>query len=103
MKSMSIRYLNAVPADIVLKTGHTQGAVDRYIKANEQVLKLVNKRHTAISICQITGRTMNTNRQYLRLVKDFYPELKVYVPEKIPSVKMKQNIKHYNIVTGQMS
>ena len=82
------------PADMVLKTGHTQGAVDRYIKAYEQVLQLVNKRHTAISICQITGRTMNTNRQYLRLVKDFHPELKVHVPEKIPSVKMKQNIKH---------
>jgi hypothetical protein len=70
------------PADIVLKTGHTQGAVDRYIKAYEQVLQLVKKRHDAISICQITGRTMNTNRQYLRLVKDFHPELKVQVPEK---------------------
>jgi hypothetical protein len=72
------------PADIVLKTGHTQGAVDRYLKAYEQVLQLVKKKHDAISICQITGRTMNTNRQYLRLVKDFHPELKVLVPEKTP-------------------
>jgi hypothetical protein len=91
------------PADIVLKTGHTQGAVDRYIKAYEQVLQLAKKHHTAISICQITGRTMNTNRQYLRLVKDFHPELKVHVPEKTPSVKMKKDKKHQNIVTGQMS
>ncbi|MDI6804397.1 MAG: DUF1670 domain-containing protein, partial [Bacteroidota bacterium] len=65
------------PADIVLRTGHTQGAVDRYIKAYEQVLQLVKKKHDAISICQITGRTMNTNIQYLRLVKEFHPELKV--------------------------
>ncbi|HKZ40248.1 MAG TPA: DUF1670 domain-containing protein [Candidatus Hodarchaeales archaeon] len=75
------------PADIVLKTGHTQGAVDRYIKAYEQVLQLVKKRHDAISICQITGRTMNTNRQYLRLVKDFHPELKIKIPDKTPSAK----------------
>jgi hypothetical protein len=75
------------PADIVLKTGHTQGAVDRYIKAYEQVLQLVKKRHNAISICQITGRTMNTNRQYLRLAKDFHPELKIKIPGKAPSAK----------------
>lgn len=75
------------PADIVLKTGHTQGAVDRYIKAYEQVLQLVKKRHDAISICQITGRTMNTTRQYLRLVKDFHPELKTKIPDKTPSAK----------------
>jgi hypothetical protein len=75
------------PADIVLKTGHTQSTVDRYIKAYEQVLQLVKKRHDAISICQITGRTMNTNRQYLRLAKDFHPELKTKIPEKTPSAK----------------
>lgn len=75
-------YENGVsPADIVLKTGHTQNAVDRYLKAYEQVLQLVKKKHSAISICQITGRTMNTNRQYLRLVKTYHPTLKVDVPE----------------------
>ena len=76
--------------DIVLKTGHTQGAVDRYIKAYEQVLQLVKKRHDAISICQITGRTMNTNRQYLRLVKDFHPELRVSIPEKTPPARKRK-------------
>jgi hypothetical protein len=65
------------PADIVLKTGHTQNAVDRYIKTYDQVLALVRKKHDAISISQITGRTLNTARQYLRLVKDFHPELRV--------------------------
>jgi len=67
------------PSDIVLKTGHTQAAVDRYIKAYEQVLQLVKKKHDAISICQITGRSMNTNVQYLRLVKELHPKLKVDV------------------------
>jgi len=70
------------PADIVLKTGHTQNAVDRYIKGYDQVLALVQKKHNAISICQITGRSLNTVRQYLRLVNDFHPKLKVSIPEK---------------------
>lgn len=70
------------PADIVLKTGHTQQAVDRYIKSYDQVLALVRKKHDAISISQITGRTLNTIRQYLRLVNDFHPNFKVSVPER---------------------
>lgn len=70
------------PADIVLQTCHTQNAVDRYIKSYEQVLALVTKKHNAISITQITGRSLNTVRQYLRLVKDFHPKLKVVVPKR---------------------
>jgi hypothetical protein len=72
------------PADIVLKTGHTQNAVDRYIRTYDQVLALVRKKHDAISISQITGRTLNTARQYLRLVKDFHPELRVDTGEPQP-------------------
>jgi hypothetical protein len=78
------------PADIVLKTGHTQEAVDRYIKAYDQVLALVRKKHEAISISQITGRTLNTVRQYLQLVKDFHPELKVSVPDRQPGRRKQQ-------------
>jgi len=70
------------PADIVLQTGHTQNAVDRYIKSYDQALALVKKKHDAISITQITGRSLNTVRQYLRLVKDFHPKLKVVVPKR---------------------
>lgn len=98
-------YENGIsPADIVLKTGHTQTAVDRYLKAYEQVLQLVKKNHNAISICQITGRTMNTNRQYLRLVKTYHPTLKVDLPEekKIAVQKIKSK-KHQKTVAGQMS
>lgn len=72
------------PADIVLKTGHTQEAVDRYIKGYDQVLALSRKKHDAVSISQITGRSINVVRQYLGLVKDFHPELHVTVPERQP-------------------
>jgi hypothetical protein len=86
------------PADIVLKTGHTQNAVDRYIKTYDQVLALVRKKHDAISISQITGRTLNTARQYLRLVKDFHPELRVDTGERQPvkakALERKKGKKH---------
>lgn len=70
------------PADIVLNTGHTQQAVDRYIKGYDQVLALSRKKHDAVSISEITGRSINVVRQYLRLVKDFHPELHVTVPDR---------------------
>ncbi len=86
------------PADIVLKTGHTQNAVDRYIKTYDQVLALVRKKHDAISISQITGRTLHTARQYLRLVKDFHPELRVDTAEPQPvtskAAERKKHKKH---------
>ncbi len=82
------------PADIVLKTGHTQTAVDRYIKTYEQVLQLVKKKLDPVSICQITGRSMNTVRQYLRLVSDFHPELGVGAPDHTPPVRQRQNVKN---------
>lgn len=70
------------PADIVLKTGHNQDSVDKYIKTYDQVLNLVKKGQDAITICEVTGRSMNTIVQYLRLVKNFHPELSVEVPER---------------------
>lgn len=71
------------PSDIVLKTGHNQESVDRYIKVYDQVLLLTRSHHSAESICEIIGRSMHTVRQYLRLVKNFHPEQKVDVPEKV--------------------
>jgi hypothetical protein len=92
------------PADIVLKTGHTQNAVDRYIKTYDQVLALVRKKHDAISISQITGRTLHTARQYLRLVKDFHPELRVDTDEPQPvNVKAQKRKKGKKTLSGQMS
>lgn len=87
------------PADIVLKTGHTQEAVDRYIKGYDQVLALSRKKHDAVSISQITGRSINVIRQYLRLVKDFHPELHVAVPDRQPGKRRLQKLrakKHQN-------
>jgi len=71
------------PAQIVLKTGHSQNAVDRYIKAYDQVLQLAKKKHDAVSISQITGRTINTINQYVRLANDFHPAIKISVPPRL--------------------
>jgi hypothetical protein len=84
------------PADIVLKTRHTQEAVDRYIKGYDQVLALSRKRHDAASISQITGRSIHVVRQYIRLVKDFHPELRVTVPEAYPGRRMYKGHKAKN-------
>lgn len=75
------------PADIVLKTSHSQEAVDRYIRGYDQVLALARKKHDAISISQITGRSVNVIRQYLRLVHDFHPNLEVTVPNRQPGMR----------------
>ena len=93
------------PAQIVLKTGHTQSAVDRYLKAYDQVLQLVRKKHDAISISQITGRTLNTINQYVRLVNDFHPGLKLTLSSKQgkPSGERKALRKDKKQLTGQMS
>lgn len=62
------------PADIVLKTGHSQDAVDRYIKHYEQVKKLLRKGMNEESIQEITGRTMKVIKEYVKLYKDLNPE-----------------------------
>ncbi len=61
------------PADIVLKTGHSQDAVDRYIKHYEQVKKLIRKGLTEESIQEITGRSMKVIKEYIKLYKDLNP------------------------------
>lgn len=65
------------PADIVLKTGHSQDAVDRYIKHYEQVKKLMNKGMPEIAIKEITGRSMKVVKEYIKLYKDLNPKVKV--------------------------
>ena len=58
------------PADIVLKTGHSQDAVDRYIKHYDQIKKLIRKRMDKIAIKEITGRSMKVVREYIKLYHD---------------------------------
>jgi len=62
------------PSDIVLKTSHSQGAVDRYIKHYEQIKKLIKKRMSESAIKEITGRSIKVVREYIKLYKDLNPE-----------------------------
>jgi transposase len=61
------------PADIVLKTNHSQDAVDRYIKHYEQIKKLIRKGMDEIAIKEITGRSMKVVKEYVKLYHDLNP------------------------------
>lgn len=61
------------PADIVLNTGHSQDAVDRYIKHYEKVKKLIKKGMNEESIKEITGRSMKVVKEYIKLYYDLNP------------------------------
>lgn len=65
------------PADIVLNTGHSQDAVDRYVKQYDQIKKLIKKRMDENSIKEITGRSMKVVREYIKLYNDLNPETKL--------------------------
>lgn len=62
------------PADIVLRTSHSQTAVDRYLKQYEQVKKLIIRGIGEKAIQGITGRSLKVVREYIKLYKDFYPQ-----------------------------
>ena len=66
------------PADIVLKTGHTQDAVDRYIKHYSQIETLLIKGMDEKSIKEITGRSMKVVKEYIKLYYDLNPAKKKY-------------------------
>lgn len=61
------------PADIVLKTSHSQTAVDRYIKQYDQIKKLIRKGMTEQAIKEITGRTIKVVREYIKLYHSLHP------------------------------
>lgn len=62
------------PADIVLKTSHSQSAVDRYLKQYEQIKKLIERGLDEESIRGITGRSLKVVREYIKLYNNFYPK-----------------------------
>jgi len=70
------------PADIVLKTSHSQDAVDRYIKHYEQIKKLLEKGLRAKDIVSITGRSLKVVDQYIKLYNNFHPPKKNKKPKK---------------------
>jgi len=61
------------PADIVLKTSHSQSAVDRYIKQYDQIKRLLKKGLDVKSIKEITGRTLKVVNEYVKLYGDLHP------------------------------
>jgi len=62
------------PADIVLKTDHSQTAVDRYIKQYDQIRILIKKGLDEKAIKEISGRSMKTVREYIKLYYDLNPK-----------------------------
>jgi len=68
------------PADIVLKTSHSQDAVDRYIKQYDQFKKLVRRGMSESAIKEITGRSMKVVLEYCKLYHDLNPSSKRQKP-----------------------
>ncbi|HAQ62206.1 TPA: hypothetical protein DCR49_09480 [Candidatus Delongbacteria bacterium] len=64
------------PADIVLKTSHSQSAVDRYIGQYDQIKKLVKKGLNEREIKDITRRSLKIVREYVKLYRQLNPEVK---------------------------
>jgi hypothetical protein len=62
------------PADIVLRTEHSQEAVDRYIKQYNQIRILIRKGLDQKAIKEITGRSMKIVKEYIKLYYDLNPE-----------------------------
>lgn len=62
------------PADIVLKTSHSQDAVDRYIKQYDQIRILIRKGLDEKAIKEITGRSMKIVKEYIKLYYDLNPK-----------------------------
>ncbi len=62
------------PADIVLKTSHSQDAVDRYIKHYEQIKKLLIRGLKIKAIKEITGRSIKVVNEYVKLYYNLNPE-----------------------------
>jgi hypothetical protein len=62
------------PADIVLKTSHSQTAVDRYISQYEQIKKLIKRGLNTEAIRGITGRSLKVVKEYIKLYNDLHPK-----------------------------
>lgn len=61
------------PADIVLKTSHSQAAVDRYIGQHDQIKKLIRKGLNEREIKDITRRSLKIVREYVKLYRQLNP------------------------------
>ncbi len=73
-KSIIISYYEQgmSPADIVLKTSHSQDAVDRYIKQYDQIKLLIRKGMSATEIKDIVRRSMKVVKEYIAIYNEFH-------------------------------
>ena len=60
-----------------MNSGHSQDAVDRYIKHYEQIKKLIRKGMDEVAIKEITGRSMKVVREYIKLYHDLNPTTRI--------------------------
>lgn len=65
----------STPLQIARETGHSQEAVDRYIKDYERVKTLFKRGMTEMEICQIMGIKSTTAKQYLDLIRRYHPDM----------------------------
>lgn len=63
------------PPDIARRTNHSLEAVDRYIKDYERVKLLARRGLNPNEISQITGRGKKIVTHYVKILKEFHPDL----------------------------
>jgi len=63
------------PTDIARRTNHGFDAVDRYIKAYEQVKGLLRKAFDRHEISKVTGYSLKLVEAYVSVAKHFHPKL----------------------------
>ena len=63
------------PPDIARKTDHSLEAVDRYIKDYERIKFLVRRGIEKQQIKHMTGRGITVINQYIKIIKEYHPEI----------------------------
>jgi len=63
------------PPDIAKKTDHSLQAVDRYINDYERVKFLVRRDIDKKQIKHMTGRGIIVINQYIKIIKEYHPEI----------------------------
>ncbi len=69
-----------LPAQIARAVNHSQEAVDRYI-ADYQKVRLLAQKFSVSELSTLSGLTHSVVHQYLDLLKEYEPDLKLYDPQ----------------------
>lgn len=62
------------PADIVLRTSHSQSAVDRYIAQYDQIKRMIIMGLNEVDIKNISRRSLKIVREYVKLYNELNPK-----------------------------